>query len=148
MESRDRAFARFTIDQVKAYGINLDVDELEDDGKNMYSNTYLTKLRNTPISSEPYVNIEEDLDTMVARIIKRTRKWVEWTAKKGRSRSKSSQLSPAAATPTSSHSVAPSASIAVTQGPAIPAGGGDQPPEKNIPISPTWQGGSHPVIGT
>lgn len=91
LESRDRAFAKFTMDQVKTYDINLDVEGLEDDGQNMYSNTYLTKLRNTPISSEPYVNIEEDLDTMVARIIKRTGKWVEWTTKKGRSRSKSSQ---------------------------------------------------------
>ena len=49
----------------------------------MYSNTYLTKLQNTPISIEPYVDVEEDLDVMMARIIKRTRKWVEWTAKKG-----------------------------------------------------------------
>jgi len=57
----------------------------------MYSNTYLTKLRNTPISSEPYVNIDEDLDTMVAKIIKRIGKWVEWTAKKGGSKGKASQ---------------------------------------------------------
>ena len=56
------------------YEINLDVEGVEDDGQNMYSNTYLTKLRNTPISSEPYVDIEEDLDVMVARITKRTGK--------------------------------------------------------------------------
>ncbi len=36
----------------------------------MYSNTYLTKLRNTPISSKPYVDMEEDLDVMMARIVK------------------------------------------------------------------------------
>ena len=58
LESRDRAFSRFTVDQVKTYGINLDVEGIEDDGQNMYNNTYLTKLRNTPISSEPYVDIE------------------------------------------------------------------------------------------
>jgi hypothetical protein len=79
------------VDQVKTYGINLDVEGLEDDGYNMYSNTYLTKLRNTPISFEPYHNTDENLDVMVARIIKRTRKWVEWIAKKGRSRGKASQ---------------------------------------------------------
>ena len=66
LESCDRAFARLTVEQVKMYGINLDVEGLEDDGQNMYSNTYLTKLRNTPISSEPYVDIEEDLDVMMA----------------------------------------------------------------------------------
>ena len=53
------------------------MEGLEDDGQNMYSNTYLTKLRDTPISFEPYVDIEEDFDAMMARIIKRTRKWVE-----------------------------------------------------------------------
>ena len=88
LESRDRAFARFTIDQVKTDGTNLDVEGLEDDGQNMYSNTYLTKLRNTPISFEPYVEIEEHFDVMMARIIKRTGKWVEWIAKKGRRKSK------------------------------------------------------------
>ena len=41
-ESRDRAFARLMVRQVKTYGINLDVEGLEDDGQNMYSNTYLT----------------------------------------------------------------------------------------------------------
>jgi hypothetical protein len=146
LESRDRAFAIFTVDQVKIYGINLDVEGIEDDGQNMYSNTYLTKLRDTPISSEPY-DKDENLYTMVARIIKRTRKWVEWTAKRGRSKGKASQQSPTVATPTSSHSVTPNVSIAATQGPTIPVGGGDQPPEKNIPISLTCQGGSRPVIG-
>jgi hypothetical protein len=32
LESRDRAFSRFTINQIKTYGINLDVEGLEDDG--------------------------------------------------------------------------------------------------------------------
>lgn len=66
MESQDHAFAKFTVDQVKTYGIDLDVEGLEDDGKNIYSNTYLTKLRNTPISFEPYVDIEEDFDVIMA----------------------------------------------------------------------------------
>ena len=66
MESQDWAFAKFTVDQVNTYGIDLNVEGLEDDGKNMYSNTYLTKLRNTIINSEPYVDIEEDLDVMMA----------------------------------------------------------------------------------
>ena len=69
------------------------MEGLEDDGQNMYSNTYLTKLRNTPISSKPYVDIEEDFNVMMERIIKRTGKWVEWTAKKSRSRSKTTQAS-------------------------------------------------------
>ena len=72
---------------------------------------------------------------------------MEWTAKRGQSRSKSSQQSPTAATPTSSHSLVPNAYDAATQGPAISAGGGDQPPKKNIPISLTCQGGPQLVIG-
>ena len=130
------------------YDINLDVEGLEDDGQNMYSNTYLTKLRNTPISSEPYVDIEEDLDVMMARIIKRTIKCVEWTMKKGRSKRKTTQASPATATPTSSQSATPSVATTTTQGPAQFATGGDQTPEKNILIAPTFQGSSLPVIGT
>ena len=70
------------MEQIKTYDINLNVEGLEDDGQHMYSYTYLTKIRSTPISSEPYEDVEEDLDVMMARIIKRTGKWVEWTAKR------------------------------------------------------------------
>ena len=54
------------MEQIKTYNINLDVEGLEDDGKHMYSNTYLTKLRNTPISLEPYDDATENLDIMMA----------------------------------------------------------------------------------
>ena len=114
LESRDRAFARFTVDQVKTYGINLDVEGIEDDGQNMYSNTYLTKLRDTPISFEPYVDIEEYFDVMMARIIKRIGKWVEWIAKKGWSKSKTTQASLATTTPASSQSATLTATTATT----------------------------------
>ena len=67
---------------MKTYGIDLDVEGLEDDGQNLYSNTYLTQIRNNPINLEPRVNVKEDLDMLMAKIIKRTRKWVEWTSKK------------------------------------------------------------------
>ena len=40
LESWDRASARLTVDQIKTYGIDLDMEGLEDDGKNMYSNTF------------------------------------------------------------------------------------------------------------
>lgn len=64
------------MEQIKTYGINLNVEGFEDDGQNMY-NTYLTKLRGIIISFEPYVDVEENIDIMMARIIKRTRKWFE-----------------------------------------------------------------------
>lgn len=112
----------------------------------MYRNTYLIKLRNTPISSEPYVNIEENFYVMMARIIKRTGKWVEWIAKKGRSRGKGSQPSSTTGTPSSSQSSTPGVTIIDTQGLAMPIRGGDQPPKKNIPITPTCQDGSLPMI--
>ena len=63
-----------TVNQVKMYKVNTVVDGVEDDGQNMYRNTYLTKLRNTPISSKPFKDAIEDLDIMMARIYKRTRK--------------------------------------------------------------------------
>ncbi len=48
------------------YGIKFDVEGVEDDRQNMYSNTYLTKLRGTPIHSEPYGDACEDLEVMMA----------------------------------------------------------------------------------
>ena len=54
------------MEQIKTYDINLDVKGLEDDGQHMYSNTYLTKLRNTPISLKPYEDVKEDLNIMMA----------------------------------------------------------------------------------
>ena len=59
LESWDCAFSKLMVEQVKTYGIDLNVEGLEDDGKNMYSNTYLTKVRNTPISFEHYIDVEE-----------------------------------------------------------------------------------------
>lgn len=74
LESRDCAFTKLTVEQIKTYGINFNVEGLENDGQNMYSNTYLTKLRGIPIISEPYEDVEEDLDIMMFEIIKRTGK--------------------------------------------------------------------------
>ena len=51
-ESLDHAFAKLIVRQIKTYSVNLNVEGLEDDGQHMYSNTYLTKIRNSPISSE------------------------------------------------------------------------------------------------
>lgn len=61
------------------YKIIFDVEGVEYDGQNMYSNTYLTKPRSIPISLEPYKDVVEDLDMMMARIYKRIGKWFEWT---------------------------------------------------------------------
>ena len=81
-ESFDHTFSKLTVRQAKTYGVNLDVEGIEDDGQHMYKNTYLTKIRNVLISSKPIVDVEEDLDTLMEKIIKRTGKWVEWTSKK------------------------------------------------------------------
>ena len=35
----------------------------------------------------------------------------------------------------------------MTQGPPQPAGGGDQPPNKNIPLTKPCQDGSPPMVG-
>ena len=75
-------------------------------------------------------------------------KWVEWIAKRSRSKSKTTQASPAIATLTSSQSATPSVTTTTAQGPAQQTGGGDQPPERNISITPTCQGGPLPIIGS
>ena len=64
---------------MKKYKVNIVVDGVEDEGQNMYSNTYLTKMRKIPISSKPFEDVVQDLDMMMARIYKRIGKWVEWT---------------------------------------------------------------------
>ena len=69
---------RLTIDKVKFYKVDINVEDIDDDGQNMFNTTYLTKIRPTPINSEPFVNTLENLDTLMAKIIKRNKKWVEW----------------------------------------------------------------------
>ena len=64
------------------------------------------------------------------------------------SKRKTTQASPTTTTPTSSQSATPSVTTTTTQGPAQSIGGGDEPPEKNISIAPTCQGGSLPFIGS
>lgn len=71
-ESHHQAFPRSTVDQVKMYKLKIDVYGVKDGGHNIYVNTYLTKLRNSPISSEPFEDAIEDLDIMMAKIDKRT----------------------------------------------------------------------------
>ena len=90
------------MEKIKTYGINLNVERSEDDGQNMYSNTYLTKIRVTPISLKPYEDAKEDLDIMMARIIKRTSKSVKWKAKRSWSKRMATQSSPTTNTPSSS----------------------------------------------
>ena len=78
-ESRVRAFARLTVEQIKFYKVDINVEDIEDYGHNMFSTTYLTKIRCTHIRSEPFVDSVENLDILMAKIIKRTGKWIEWT---------------------------------------------------------------------
>lgn len=54
------------MEQVKTYKLNIDVEGVEDYVKNVYFNTYLTNLRGTPISFEPYEDTREELDVMMA----------------------------------------------------------------------------------
>ena len=68
VQSHDWSFARLIVDQMKMYKINTDIEGVEDDGQNMYSNTYLTKLRSTLISLKHYEDAMEDLDLMMTKI--------------------------------------------------------------------------------
>jgi len=114
-ESHDHAFARLTVDQLKMYKVNIDVEGVEDDGQNMYRNTYLIKLRGTPISSDPYEYFEEELDILMAQIYKRTRKWVEWTtARRSQRKSTTAQASPIVTVASSSQGGTSGATLAIT----------------------------------
>ena len=64
-ESLDHAFIKLRVDQVKMYKVNIDIEGVEDDGQNMYSNTYLTKLRGIPKISKPYEGAGEEIDIMM-----------------------------------------------------------------------------------
>ena len=88
------------------------------------------------------MNMEENLDLLMANIIKRTRKWVEWTSKRSRSRGIPTQTSSSAAASSSSQGATTSVMPSTAQGPTQPVGGGDQPPEKNIPLDKTCHDGS------
>ena len=147
-DSRDCAFDRLIVGQVKTYGIDPNVEGLEDDGQPMYSNTYLNQRRNTTISFEPRIDVEEDLDTLMEKIIKRTRKWVEWTSKKSQTRGTPTQASPSMVASSSSQGAMTSVMPTTTQGLAQPTGGGDQSPDKNIPLDKTCHDGSRLVIST
>ena len=94
------------------------------------------------------MNVKEDLDMLMAKIIKRTRKWVEWTSKKSRSRGMPTQTSSLAEASSSSQGATAYVMPSTTQGPTQPAGGGDQPPERNILLDKTCHDGSQPIIGT
>ena len=120
---------------MKTYGIDLNVEGLEDDEKKLYTNTYLTKVSNTPSSFEPYIDAEEDFDVMMAQIIKRIGKWVEWTAKRSQSKSMTTKDSLVATTLTFSQSATSSMIRRTTQGPTQLVGGDDQPLDNNVPIT-------------
>lgn len=118
-ESCDHAFIRLTMDQLKMYEVDLDVEGVEDDGKNMYSNTDLTKLKGTTISFEPYKDVGEDLDVMMAWITKRIEKWTQWTTtSKSQSKSAIAQASLAAVATPSSQGYTSDVTLAIIQGSA------------------------------
>ena len=94
-ERHDWAFTRLIVGQVEMYKVDIVIDGVEGDGQIMYSHTYLTKFKNTPISLEPFEDVVEDVDMMLSKIYKRTRKWVMWTTKwKSRSKGMPIQYSP------------------------------------------------------
>ncbi len=97
------------------FKVNIDVEGVEHDGQNMYSNTYLIKLRGTPISLEPYEDTKEELDIMMAQIYKRTKKWVEWTTtRRSRSKGTSTQASLKVVVASSSQGGTSSTTLSIT----------------------------------
>ena len=48
------------------YKVKINVEGVEDEDQNMYRDIDLTKLRRTSISLQPYKDIEEELNVMMA----------------------------------------------------------------------------------
>ena len=142
-ERHDWAFTRLIVGQVEMYKVDIVIDGVEDNGR-----TYLTKLKKTPISLEPFEDVVEDLDMMLSKIYKRTRKWVMWTTKwKSRIKGMPIQSSPNIVPTSSSQSGALGTILPLTQGLAQPTRGGDQPLDKNITLDKTCQDHSVAMIG-
>lgn len=111
----------------------------------MFSSTYLAKIRPTPISSKPFEDGTENLDILMAKIIKRTGKWIEWTRAR-RKRTSSAFVQPTPEATTSSTLGGTSSSTpSRAQNSLPPTSGGDQSPEKNITLNKTCPDGSVPV---
>ena len=51
--TRERFYSRMTIQKIKLYGVNINMNQLEDDKKNMQSSTYLKGINTFPIDSTP-----------------------------------------------------------------------------------------------
>ena len=83
------------------------------------------------------MDIVESLDILMAKIIKRIGKWVEWMcARQKRISGASTKATPKATTsyaPRGMSSMTPS----IAQSPLPPTGGVDQPSDKNIPLDKT-----------
>ena len=85
---------------------------------------------------------------MMAIINKRTRKWVKWTiAWKSIREDASSQPSPNVVLVSSSPHDTSGTNPSLTQAPTQLASGGNQPPQKNIPLDKNCLDGSVPMIG-
>ena len=69
-----------TMDQVRFFGVNINVEGIIEDGKFMQSFTYLNEVKNTPIDSTPPLGpTDSNLEVLTIGVIKRIDKWVEWT---------------------------------------------------------------------
>lgn len=101
----------------------------------------------TPITSSPPTGpLIDSLEILMRGIITRTDKWLEWTRERRRmivgwGLFGGTTSSPAQSTSAATSSIAPSTSTGETQ--SIRQGG-DQPLEKNIPITYTYDGGFLP----
>ena len=50
-ESREKFYSRLTVQQIKLYNVDIDVDGVKDDGLHMQTFTYLKRSKGTPIDS-------------------------------------------------------------------------------------------------
>lgn len=147
--TRKRYWSRLTINEIKLYNDIVDVSNLTDDGSYMHPSTYEKVKKTRILSTLSEGPIVDTVEFLMRGIIKRIEKWVEWTrARKKRTRSASSTGGVASKTTQSivatSMTVATSTLVGPTQ--SI-GGGGDQPPKKNVQITPTYGGGSLPDMG-
>lgn len=85
-----------TIEQIKLFNVNINVEDIIDDGEHMCIDTYQDQIKPYLVSSEPIQGQAiEDLETLTVKVIKRTNKWVQWMlGSRKRSRKHTPQQAP------------------------------------------------------
>lgn len=92
VQTREKLWSRIFVEKIKLYKVNINMENIEDDGSNFRSSTYEKEIKDTPIVFNPLEGPTIDkMEILMDNIIKRIDKWVEWmTERRKRTRASGS----------------------------------------------------------